>query len=107
MSDTNGFKQWCIVELFGHSVIAGLVGEQQIGGSSFVRVDVPATDGREAYTKLYGPGAIYAITPVDEDTCKRAVANLTQPPVDLWRFRPTVQSLPPRDGQDWEGDDDL
>lgn len=104
MSETNGFKQWCVVELFGHSMIAGLVGEQQIGGSSFVRVDVPATESQEAYTKLYGPGAIYAITPVDEETCRRAVANMTQPPVELWRFRATVPSLPRHISED---EDDL
>jgi hypothetical protein len=35
------FDQWCIVELFGHTKIAGKVSEAQIGGQSFIRVDVP------------------------------------------------------------------
>lgn len=35
------FEQWAIVDLFGHTRIAGKVSEQVIGGCSFVRVDVP------------------------------------------------------------------
>jgi hypothetical protein len=44
------FETFAIVELFGHSIISGKVSEQVIGGASFVRVDVPAVDGTEAYT---------------------------------------------------------
>jgi hypothetical protein len=86
MTETNGFKQHCIVELFGHQVIAGLVSEQQIGGTSFVRVDVPETKARPAFTKFFGSNAIYAITPVDEATAKQA-AEVGQAPVNEWRFK--------------------
>lgn len=89
----NRFKQWCIVELFGHQMIAGLVSEQQIGGSSFVRVDVPAVQGREEYTKLYGDKAIYAITPCDEPTARAMASSLNQAPVSEYHFRPQVPSL--------------
>src|SRR5690242_12019628 len=87
MGGADRFKQWCIVELFGHQVIAGLVSEQQIGSSSFVRVDVPDTDGQPGYTKLYGEKAIYAITPCNEETARRAAAGLNQPPVSEYVFR--------------------
>lgn len=60
------FDTWAVVELFGHQQIAGRVAEQTIGGSTFVRVDVPETPESVGYTKLYGPGAIYAITPTTE-----------------------------------------
>ena len=99
MSDTNEFKQWCIVEIFGHQVIAGMVSEQQIGGQAFVRVDVPAIEGRDAYTKLFGAGAIYAITPTDEATCKKAVASMNKPPIAEYIFRPTVNIEGPRQPQ--------
>ncbi|HUX16647.1 MAG TPA: hypothetical protein VMW52_09260, partial [Phycisphaerae bacterium] len=58
-----GFCEWCIVELFGHQRMAGLVSEATIGGCAFVRVDVPAAEGAAAYTRFLGQGAVYAMTP--------------------------------------------
>lgn len=78
------FEQWAIVELFGHSRIAGLVTEQTLGGSSFVRVDVPAVAGKAAFTKLYGQGAIYAVSFVDRDVAMAAVENLGLVPVSVY-----------------------
>lgn len=40
------FEHWCVVEIFGHTRIAGFVTEQTIGGQSFVRVGVPLPMGR-------------------------------------------------------------
>jgi hypothetical protein len=65
------FQEWCIVELFGHQKVAGLVSEQAIGGCSFIRVDVPASEHSPAMTKFYGQGAIYCMTPVTEDLARR------------------------------------
>lgn len=81
------FEQWAIVELFGHQRIAGKVTEQVIGGCSFVRVDVPQVDGNQPFTKLYGQGAIYAMSFTDEETAKCAVRMLRQQPVDEWSAR--------------------
>ncbi|MDD2657785.1 MAG: hypothetical protein PHD04_03970 [Candidatus Pacebacteria bacterium] len=47
----NKFDEWAIIDLFGHQKIAGRVSEQQIGGASFVRVDVPL---EPPFTKLFG-----------------------------------------------------
>lgn len=80
MSDEK-FEQWAIVELFGHARIAGLVTEQTIGGSSFVRVDVPAVAGSPAFTKCYGQGAIYAISFVDRDIALAAAEKLRAKPI--------------------------
>lgn len=92
---TEAFEQFAIVELFGHNVIAGKVSEQVIGGQGFVRVDVPATPDREAFTKFYGAGAIYAITPCDEATMTSAVEGLRQRPIDVWKL-----NLPQLPGSD-------
>jgi hypothetical protein len=86
-NENNGFKQHAIVELFGHNKVAGLVTEQQIGGASFIRVDIPATDRFEAFTKFYHPNAIYAITPTDEETARRAAHHIDQAPVRNWELR--------------------
>lgn len=80
------FEQWCIVEIMGHQRIAGRVTEEVIGGQGFIRVDVPQTSGQAAFTKYYGPGAIYAITPTDEETAKRAAESFTARPIEAWRL---------------------
>lgn len=102
------FEQHCIVELFGHQKIAGKVTEQQIGGASFIRVDIPATPNREGFTKFYHPNAVYAMTPVDEDIAKKAAANFDQAPVKKWELAlpaPTVEYDPERD-EDGYGEDE-
>ena len=40
--ETTGIGMWAIVELFGHSVIAGYVTEEQIAGQPMLKVEVPA-----------------------------------------------------------------
>lgn len=93
MSDK--FEACAIVELFGHQVIAGRVSEQVIGGQGFVRVDVPTTtvhakDGDqviEGFTKFYGAGAIYALTPTDEATMLAAVTGLQARPIETWKLQ--------------------
>jgi len=82
--EQQGFREWCIVELMGRSYIAGIVSEQVIGGETFIRVDVPDIGSTKGYTKMYGKGAIYAITPTDEATCKLFIANTWQPPVSRY-----------------------
>jgi hypothetical protein len=100
MSNENSFKHWCILELFGHQMSAGMVSEQNLGGASFVRVDVPAAGNKPAYTKLYHHNAIYAITPTDEETARRMVESLQQEPVAEWRFADRLPVLPA--SPDWE-----
>jgi len=85
------FEQWAILELFGHQRTAGLVTEQTIGGTSFVRVDVPAVDGKQGFTKLYGQGAIYAITFVDEETGRAAAKQITPRPIDAFSARQMLE----------------
>lgn len=81
------FKQWCIVELFGHSQNAGIVSSQQIGGEVFIRIDVPECEKHSAYTKFYGKGAIYSITPVTEEIARRFLGNIYQPPVEPYMLK--------------------
>lgn len=102
MNETQGEKlgAWAIVELFGHTRIAGFVSEFQVGGAAFVRVDVPevAGDERDAatapFTKLFGPSAIYSIAFVDEETARRAVGVIRSKPITI--YIPTAAALPQR-----------
>jgi hypothetical protein len=86
------FTQWALVELFGHSRIAGLVTEQSIGGCSFLRVDVPAIDTEPAFTKCYGNGAIYAMTFVAEEVARAAAKAYRVVPVSVYEI-PELRQL--------------
>jgi hypothetical protein len=67
-------------------------------------VDVPATDAQEGFTKFYGAGAIYAITPCDEITMLAAVAGLRRKPIDVWKLN--LPQLSVRAGGNEDGDDE-
>lgn len=82
--ETPALKLFAIVELFGHQKMAGTVTEQNIGGASFVRVDVPETEKQPAFTRLLNPSAIYAINPVTEDVMRLKVSQLHQAPIESW-----------------------
>ncbi|HDZ37198.1 MAG TPA: hypothetical protein ENH62_02740 [Marinobacter sp.] len=84
MSEDNSFEQWCIIELFGHQVIAGMVTQQAVGSAALIRVDVPETEDHPAFTRFYGLGAIYSITPVSEEVAKVAVKEFRPKPVNVY-----------------------
>ena len=69
------FEGWCIVELFGHNVIAGYCSERVVAGVAMLQVDVPAVEDRPAFTKLYSGGAIYGVTPTTEDLARAAAGR--------------------------------
>lgn len=93
------FEQWAIVELFGHQRIAGHVTEQTIGGSSFVRIDVPACESTEfaeaaqPFTKLFGQGAIYAISFVDEAAAKYVARQIRTQPIDTYSLKQALTEI--------------
>ncbi len=101
---------WAIVELFGHQRIIGQIGEQQIGGETFIRVDVPQVGDTPAFTKLYGKGAIYAMTPVTESLAKEALEAMKPVPVNPYdlnlRALPAPRRIIEGDDFDLEDDDD-
>ena len=85
-----GFEAHAIVELMGHARIAGKVSEETIAGAALLRVDVPKTERREAYTKFYSAGAVYSITPTDEATANYAAEQFDNPPVSPYILRMPV-----------------
>lgn len=95
-AENEGF--WALVEIFGHQQIAGFVGSQTIGGQAFVRVDVPATSKQAAWSKLYGAGAIYAITPMAEDLVRQKADAIQAAPLTAWdlpeEWRAKIKGLP-------------
>ncbi len=60
--------------------------EQEIAGSAFLRLDMPAEDSLPPVTQFYRPAAVYAITPTTE-AIARSVARGTRPePVHRWEL---------------------
>jgi hypothetical protein len=106
-------KTWAIIELFGHTRLAGAVSEQSFGGESFTRVDVPEVsfadtdrvNGQvvpvrrviQAHTKLVGGKAIYSIAFVDEASALVAAHAIKHEPIRAWELRNQLEQLPLND----------
>ncbi len=109
MNETDKFDTWALVELFGHQKIVGRVTEATIGGCALLRVDVPANGSEPAYTKFYGSGAIYAMTPVSEEIARTLLERIRPEPIsryDLPRINPPADVVLDHDSSGWPGDDD-
>jgi hypothetical protein len=78
------FDSFAILEIMGHQKYAGRVTEQALGGASFVRVDVPEVDGLPAFSKLFGGGSIFCITPVSEEVAMAVAKQLKEQPLKVW-----------------------
>lgn len=90
----SGIDTWALVELMGHQRIIGKVTEQEIAGSKLLRVDVPRLGDAQAITKYFGSSAIYAITPLDEDTARVMAAKVDVAPVSVWDARLIAKQVP-------------
>jgi len=86
------FDCWAVLELFGHVRLAGRVTEASIGGCSFLRVDVPDKEGATQFTRYFGNGAIYSMTPVTEDVARAVGNGSATAPVKPWEM-PKAQLL--------------
>lgn len=78
-------KDWALVELFGHQRIVGFLSQQNFQSGVLFRVDVPdlTKDGkvvRKGFTRYFGLGAIYSITPVDENTVRALLPGIDGTP---------------------------
>jgi hypothetical protein len=80
------FKEWAILELMGHRRLGGYIQEATIGGTSFVRVDIPGADGQTVATQFYSPQSVYCITPVSEEVARAVAAASEVAPVHRWEL---------------------
>jgi hypothetical protein len=86
-TQTETFKSWGLLELFGHQRLAGELSEQTIGGCHFIRIDVPALDDIPTYTRYFTQGAIYGMTPMAEATARKLANYLRAVPVNAYELR--------------------
>ena len=85
-TEKTSFNEWALVELFGHQKIVGKVSEASLAGGAFLRVDVPAFNGQPAFTRFYGPGAIYSINPVTEEIARGLMTQYRNEPVSRFEL---------------------
>lgn len=62
---------WGLLELMGHRRLAGKITRDDGG---LIRIDIP-----DGCTQWYGTGAVYAITPMSEETARAAASQLGEP----------------------------
>lgn len=103
------FDGWAIVEVFGHQRFAGHVTTEAYGQAVMWRVDVPEIPAEDrtlehaewigsqtvpagtivrdeavqGYSKLFGAGAIYCVTPTTEQAAMKAVRAMVARPLKL------------------------
>lgn len=80
------FREWALVELFGHQRITGLVSEATLAGGAFLRVDVPQVDEQPAFTRFFGPSAIYSISPITEELARQMCRAHRNVPVERYQL---------------------
>lgn len=128
----SSFTGWAVVEVFGHQRYAGYVTTEAFGQAVLFRVDVPPLEERErvtkhyeyaghvsvppgstvkeaavqGYTKFFGPGAIYALTPCTEDAAKKAVESMQSRKVSVIQLA-EERALPPREDEDVDDPNDF
>lgn len=86
--------EFALVELFGHQKIVGRVTEATIAGGAFIRVDVPAFNGAAAFTRFFGPGAIYSINPVTEEIARGLMTHYRNEPVSRFELPQIADKVP-------------
>lgn len=87
----DGLKSWALVELYGHNRIVGWLTKNPPEFPELVRVDVPdlLKDGkieRKGFTRYFGVNAIYGVTPIDEETVRKMLPNVSGAPGEARTF---------------------
>lgn len=78
---SEGLKAWALVELFGHQRIVGRVTVDPVDFPGMIRVDVPdlLKEGkvvREGFTRYFGRGALYGVTPISEQSVRELLPHV-------------------------------
>jgi hypothetical protein len=85
---------WAIIDLFGHTRIAGRVTEVERYGSVMGRIDIPEGEGFR--TEFFGGGSVYRERPCSEEAARAAAIELQPAPIKTWN----VPQLPSHDYDD-------
>jgi hypothetical protein len=87
------FESWAIVELFGHTQLAGKVTTETIAAQEFIRIDVPKTSRVPEFTKYHLPSAVYGLTPVDKDYATRMAECINAQPINDYKHNEVIKEM--------------
>jgi len=116
------FAGWAVLEIMGHQRYAGYVTTQAFGQAVLFRVDVPELPEREetlqhsrwmddrlcppetvvkadalpGYTKFFGAGSIYCLTPCDETAARKVVESLVVRSIQIVKLGPEQKQVEAR-----------
>jgi hypothetical protein len=65
---------WALLELFGHTKIAGRVTTRKLGTEVMFQVDVPKGDTEFSHSRLFNPKAVFSVNPTTEQWCRKWAA---------------------------------
>jgi hypothetical protein len=86
------FCQWAILEIMGHQRFAGLVRECNIAGQGFLSIEIPETKKQKAFTKLFSPASVYAITPTTQELATAVAESVAQAPISVYELPEWMQA---------------
>jgi hypothetical protein len=126
------FEGWAVLEMMGHRKEIGFVTTEYFGGAALLRCDTPEMPDREftlkrpewmdvegkyrevpagsamqrkgtpAKTVYVAPGSLYAMTPVSEDTARRAIEEMVRREVIVLHINEEKPALPAPTDDDQE-----
>jgi len=92
------FASWAVVELLGHSTVAGYVQTMNFDGVPLIHVRVPPTLNNQSGSEhLFGHGAIYGITPTTEEAATGVASRYRYAPSASWAMIPPATDAQPDD----------
>jgi hypothetical protein len=95
-------NSWALLELFGHSKVAGRLTSRKLGTEIMFQVDVPKGEKEFSHTELYSPKAVFAIKPTTEDWCRQwATYAATEGAHDVLPYVPASRQLEDRRKQEF------
>ncbi len=62
---------WAFVEIMGHTTVAGRLTTRKIGTEVMLQIDITKGDTEFSHSVLYGPKAIFSISPTTESWCRK------------------------------------
>lgn len=82
-------SMWGILEILGHRKLAGLLKQEQILGTSLIRIDCYSQDREKPlFTQYYSPQSVFSLLPCSEEVAKKYTDSCQFVPVQKWELEP-------------------